>query len=353
MGDDGGKSPQEGIGDVVQALQRSFPQYVRAIAQMYPELAGAEYNIAKEYTPKYAQIQADTLDNQGRQLAKIGRELSSEELKSAADTEADIAEGSGQRIAAAGVKAQREADPEYYASRTKVADAIGKYLDFSPDSLSKGEEEEIARGLGRTGTFVPSANETLKNAAVFGKAGADRRTQYGNAISTAANATSALRGGVDAAGLTGRRTVMPNVGTGSMPGIVTPGVGSTNAMGGQLTGTATAAMGINMQKEKSDWEKYMAGLQAVDGTIGTVGKVAAMVGCWVARAVYGEADPRWLIFRTWLYRKAPTWLFILYHKHGEWFSYYVKRYPWLRKFIKSLMDPIVNNPENKTLSVLL
>jgi len=42
--------------------------------------------------------------------------------------------------------------------------------------------------------------------------------------------------------------------------------------------------------------------------------------CWVAREVYGVHDARWLVFREWLTREAPSWLHDAYGMHGESFA---------------------------------
>jgi polysaccharide export outer membrane protein len=39
--------------------------------------------------------------------------------------------------------------------------------------------------------------------------------------------------------------------------------------------------------------------------------------CWVAREVYGEHNPQWLLFRAWLLTDAPIWLRDTYAAHGE------------------------------------
>lgn len=342
MADDGGKSPQEGTGDVVQALKNQLPQLIQTIIAQYDPAAGAELEVARKYSPQIAQVQADTLGNQGKQLAKIGRDISSDEARQAAETEAEIAAGPGRKITQATVDAQQLADPEYYASRKVMGDAIGKLLGFDPNKLSPGEEESVARGIGRTAGFVPSATETAKNAMVFGDALSKRRSEFGSAVSQAANATNALRGPVSATETTARRQVLPNVGTQAYTGVQTPGVGVANQQAGGLQGTATTAMSVNMQKELSDWDKFMKGLGAVDSTIGTIGSAAKVIGgmgiCWVARAVYGETDPRWLVFRNWLCNDAPYWLYRLYARHGESFAHYVRRWPLLRRAVKFAMD---------------
>lgn len=47
------------------------------------------------------------------------------------------------------------------------------------------------------------------------------------------------------------------------------------------------------------------------------GQALAAGKCWVAREVYGEQDPRWMLFRDWLTTKAPRWFHDLYVKYGE------------------------------------
>ncbi len=60
--------------------------------------------------------------------------------------------------------------------------------------------------------------------------------------------------------------------------------------------------------------------------------------CWVARAVYGEANPRWLLFRQWLLGHAPAWFRGLYLRHGEKFAAWLQNKPWLKAAIRRWMD---------------
>ena len=70
------------------------------------------------------------------------------------------------------------------------------------------------------------------------------------------------------------------------------------------------------------------------GSIG--GGIAA--GCWVAREVFGEDNPKWLYFRAWLYTKAPKWFLKLYLKHGEQFAAFIKNKPVLKSVIRMWMN---------------
>jgi polysaccharide export outer membrane protein len=60
--------------------------------------------------------------------------------------------------------------------------------------------------------------------------------------------------------------------------------------------------------------------------------------CWVAREVYGEHDPRWLLFRAWLLTDAPVWLRDLYADHGEQFAAWIHDKPLVKAALRVLMD---------------
>jgi hypothetical protein len=68
----------------------------------------------------------------------------------------------------------------------------------------------------------------------------------------------------------------------------------------------------------------------------TPGKVAPV--CWVAREVYGEFNPMWLVFREWLYTKAPKWFLKLYEKYGERFADWISDKPRIKNLIRKWMD---------------
>ncbi len=60
--------------------------------------------------------------------------------------------------------------------------------------------------------------------------------------------------------------------------------------------------------------------------------------CWVAREVYGDQNPKWLLFRAWLLTEAPTWLRDLYAEHGEEFAAWIHDKPIVKAAVKALMD---------------
>jgi hypothetical protein len=82
----------------------------------------------------------------------------------------------------------------------------------------------------------------------------------------------------------------------------------------------------------------------IGGLLGGVGSAAGggffgkPFGCWVAREVYGETNPKWRLFREWLANNAPKWFQNLYNKHGERFAAWISNKPFLKSIIRKWMD---------------
>jgi hypothetical protein len=70
--------------------------------------------------------------------------------------------------------------------------------------------------------------------------------------------------------------------------------------------------------------------------------VSGPAKCWVARAAFGEADIRWMIFRAWLVDDAPAWFRRLYIRHGEAIGNWLARRESARLIVRALMAPAVN-----------
>ena len=72
--------------------------------------------------------------------------------------------------------------------------------------------------------------------------------------------------------------------------------------------------------------------------LGSLGGGYLSKNCWVARECYGEQNPRWMIFRHWLFTKAPKWFRNLYISHGERFAAYIHNKPVVKSLIRKWMD---------------
>jgi curved DNA-binding protein CbpA len=63
--------------------------------------------------------------------------------------------------------------------------------------------------------------------------------------------------------------------------------------------------------------------------------------CWVAREVYGNDNPKWLLFRDWLQNQAPRWLHDAYAAHGEAFAVWIHGKPIVKSALRMLMDQAI------------
>ena len=77
--------------------------------------------------------------------------------------------------------------------------------------------------------------------------------------------------------------------------------------------------------------------------VSTLGYAAIMTFCWVAREVYGPANPDWLRFREWMFTKAPDWFFNMYGKYGEAFAGFISNKPKIKFAIKWMMDKAIKH----------
>jgi len=82
------------------------------------------------------------------------------------------------------------------------------------------------------------------------------------------------------------------------------------------------------------------GMEQLGQLVDMAGSVAGMAGglCWVAQAVYGADNPRWLLFRHWLLTRAPDSLFHAYALAGRLYAERVLRSGSLRDRVRRWMD---------------
>lgn len=272
------QNTDESMAEIMQAIQGYFPDTQAAISSTYMPQAAREFEVTQAYTPKYAQLTYDTLSNEGRKLAEIGRELSKEEQLGASQTELDIARGIGRDLTQETVNLQGIIDPEFINGRAQIGDAVSKALSaIDPNSLTKGETESISRGLARTGAALPSGQEAAMQALTFGDALGKRRAEYNQAIMTGASALPATRMGVTGLEAGTKRTLLPNFGQAQYTGVQTPGVNSANSLGGQFLNSATQVQQTAMSKQK-DWIDKMQGITKSISNVGSMFNPMSMMG---------------------------------------------------------------------------
>jgi hypothetical protein len=92
--------------------------------------------------------------------------------------------------------------------------------------------------------------------------------------------------------------------------------------------------GANVAADASRSSGLMGGLGAIGGGLLS----NASLFCWVAREVYGPANPAWMQFREWMFTESPQWFFELYRKYGERFASWISDKPRLKGIIRKWMD---------------
>ena len=81
-----------------------------------------------------------------------------------------------------------------------------------------------------------------------------------------------------------------------------------------------------------------AGMMSMLGSIGGGLAGNTNIICWVAREVYGPANPAWLQFREWMFTESPNWFFKLYAEYGERFANWISNKPRIKSIIRKWMD---------------
>lgn len=76
-------------------------------------------------------------------------------------------------------------------------------------------------------------------------------------------------------------------------------------------------------------------MQIASSLAGSVG--GSLMGCWIAREVYGPSNPKWVIFRLWL-EQAPRWFRNLYFRFGQQIARWISNKPVLKRIIRLWMD---------------
>ena len=109
-----------------------------------------------------------------------------------------------------------------------------------------------------------------------------------------------------------------------------------------IYGAQAGVAGANAQG-RGQVRGALIGALAAPALGATAGALTALpyVLCWVAREVFGNENPMWLLFRQWLIEDSPTWFFNLYSKHGEKFAQFISDKPLIKWVIRKWMTGIV------------
>jgi hypothetical protein len=82
---------------------------------------------------------------------------------------------------------------------------------------------------------------------------------------------------------------------------------------------------------------------ATTGVALGVAAAAAITLCWVAREAFGQADPRWKLFRFWLLTFAPRFVRMQYGRHGRTLARWLARHGRLKPAVRAIMNLLTRN----------
>ena len=79
------------------------------------------------------------------------------------------------------------------------------------------------------------------------------------------------------------------------------------------------------------------------GAVASAAAAAAAITCWVARAIFGEDDPRWVMFMNWLHSpRCPSLLRRLYLRFGQRLAPIIKNSRVLNGIVRHLMENAIH-----------
>jgi len=295
----------------------------------WQRLANKEWAQGNAALSAYAQLYEPTLNLARRQAADYGdlyRRAANDQLAFELRSATTKRQGDLADFEALGgdyVQQLRATNPllaEYY-DKAQSNLAMGSRL--SPEQEAELEtyvrKGQASRGMGRGPTDVYS--EALA------------KTSYGENLRqqrmTEARGALPLYGDIFQA-TTGRPTMSPSP--------VGANIQAPNASIG-LQDYLSLGVNYQQQDENAAAAKRAQQMQLIGAGIQAVGGLGAAAGfCWVAREVYGAANPKWRQFRRWLMTTAPIRLITNYAKHGEAFAKFLMEHPEHKADVRAWMD---------------
>lgn len=211
-------------------------------------------------------------------------------------------------------------------------------------------QADIARINAGLGTQTSLANAAAQNDASRYNAGLSYQTGLANAGLQMQQQQQGTQGLFGLAGLLGQQAQDPYQMVLGRSGAPSQAMGAVGQAGSINTGMQNfdpfnasimnmyAGNQANQLAANTATANNQAGLYgSFLGALGNFGG-AAMGACWVARAVYGAQDGRWLLFRRWLLQRAPEGLAAWYLIHGPTAAKLVGRDAKLRAQVRRFMD---------------
>lgn len=325
----GGDRPNEALGGDLNRFTSWLPQYLEAYYKELPQAAEAQLAADKAVSPGYAKLGSELYSQYAPVYGQVGRDqLAADEL-SAARTEYDIARGTGTDLAKLAMGLQRQEDSPYYASRDLIAGGLADWFaGQNPNALSGAERSEMEKTTARQVGYNPSAMNFAAGAMNTGQALQEKQGRFADNVAKLSSAIKPMQSGMDMTKIATGRSTKTNPGTAAFQ-LPTTGQGQWAVQPG---------MQYNNNLQNYNLQRNMLQGSAGDMTASMVGSLVGGVMCWVARAAYGEDNPRWRDFANWMFFEAPDWFYNAYKSAGEQFAEFVKIHPRVAGVIRWMMN---------------
>jgi len=332
------------------------PQYgesMRNVLQAQIDLAPQLYQKEAEYQPKYQdlqnQIQAQQAKSQLATYQQLQPGMSGLENAYTKQTQANQLQGLQQR-APGYIQAFQQAQGTYGINKAlqdyaegNLAKQMQNDFKLTPEQQRSVDQASLSRFAGRGTALGQQANlSNILNRYQFQQQRQAQGLQQMSGIAShlggqsGAALTSFYQQPMYAqnfAGNTAQTSLMAQQQAG--PQYFNPE--SQTGMG-SIYGAYNAQMGYAGAGQQAAAAQN-AGRSSMFGSIigGGLGAIGSIF-CWVAREVYGEENPAWLLFRDWMLNDAPKWLLAMYIAFGEQFAKFISNKPRLKAIIRKWMD---------------
>ncbi len=183
----------------MQAFTTAYPGLIKSTAEGIGPLQQAQLAADEATNPRASQLATDVYAQQAPQLNKIGNDITAQ--NAAANNE--LIKGTGKDLVESFTNLDKEANPEYYASRAGSAKSYQDLLDsINLNGLSGGERAEVERSTNRDNINSGNATSgspitTVKNAMNFGGAVAAKGNRLAQALDVGSRLMPDFKSGAD------------------------------------------------------------------------------------------------------------------------------------------------------------